>query len=208
MPVNRLRLSFYPRPPRGGRPALRLGELFGIKVSTHVLLAEDDTPEDIGYTEFQGFYPRPPRGGRHKPQIIIHREIMFLPTSSSRRTTRLAYSTFGTTTCFYPRPPRGGRPCLCAKRRLLTPFLPTSSSRRTTICAGMPVNRLSFYPRPPRGGRPRWRTWTDGDERFYPRPPRGGRPSLIVSIGVTFVFLPTSSSRRTTSARSDYGGRF
>ena len=80
-------IDFYPRPPRGGRPACF--------ASHNVFLLFLSTPSARRATSKSGeqcqtekyFYPRPPRGGRPNAQ---------------RRTKNLGY--------FYPRPPRGGRP--------------------------------------------------------------------------------------------------
>ena len=147
--------NFYPRPPRGGRPAsgLRDGEIFH-------------------------FYPRPPRGGRHsnwvrfltKRIISIHalREegdqfffdraraaLQFLSTPSARRATiqksevsavekisihalreegdiskKSRYKTRKAN--FYPRPPRGGRRVRCPSLSGKEIFLSTPSARRAT----------------------------------------------------------------------------
>ena len=56
--------NFYPRPPRGGRPAV---------VCESMLLSY--------------FYPRPPRGGRPKTISILHGRTIFLSTPSARRAT-------------------------------------------------------------------------------------------------------------------------
>ena len=79
--------NFYPRPPRGGRPRLRVLDPFVLEISIHALREEgDDDPADdripivvisihalreegdAGREGRRGrpgnFYPRPPRGGR------------------------------------------------------------------------------------------------------------------------------------------------
>ena len=56
---------FYPRPPRGGRPYVRLYET----------RKEND------------FYPRPPRGGRPPVLAIDRSTVKFLSTPSARRAT-------------------------------------------------------------------------------------------------------------------------
>ena len=55
---------FYPRPPRGGRPAgLGFQQLLR-DISIHALREEGDQPLcGVGARPFD-FYPRPPRGGR------------------------------------------------------------------------------------------------------------------------------------------------
>ena len=191
-------LYFYPRPPRGGRPAQ---------------LSPAQHP--------QHFYPRPPRGGRHSFQNPGVPPYEFLSTPSARRATQhslatvihirisihalreegdaLRTPTITTTSDFYPRPPRGGRPLLRAERSI----------------------SMYFYPRPPRGGRrppPAERLQhrpisihalrEEGDTtaplilptgaNFYPRPPRGGRPEGCHIGSRPWVFLSTPSARRAT----------
>ena len=80
---------FYPRPPRGGRPAVR------------------DRPGGIR----GNFYPRPPRGGRHRAVVRDHECRGFLSTPSARRATYVTLQLRSFATYFYPRPPRGGRRC-------------------------------------------------------------------------------------------------
>ena len=81
-----MRLNFYPRPPRGGRPRLPISLYLSMVISIHALREEGDPPchrrfgsskisihalREEGDAERQGrqqgrrdFYPRPPRGGR------------------------------------------------------------------------------------------------------------------------------------------------
>ena len=122
--------NFYPRPPRGGRPAAIAGRC----------RAAD-------------FYPRPPRGGRRavggvivrRSRISIHALREEGDQVAHRRRGRAGISihalreegdgnrprhTAGHSD-FYPRPPRGGR---------------LSGSVLYWSC-------INFYPRPPRGGR-------------------------------------------------------
>ena len=190
---------FYPRPPRGGRPA---------RTPTPTLEIH--------------FYPRPPRGGRHEIAVMngslkaflstpsarratliiasvgVYRAV-FLSTPSARRATADPRGTVPTLIDFYPRPPRGGRPMALTESLLPSAFLSTPSARRATRSDhGQQPERPHFYPRPPRGGR-RWRSGScrspsqisihalreEGDPddpsrscgscHFYPRPPRGGR---------------------------------
>ena len=109
-PHRRERPNFYPRPPRGGRPA-----------TTHTAASP------VFY-----FYPRPPRGGRLRGEMgnltpgtisihalreegdcdIISRDAyarLFLSTPSARRATAPLSSSRSRLCNFYPRPPRGGR---------------------------------------------------------------------------------------------------
>ena len=128
-----IRLYFYPRPPRGGRPIDQQAEIDSYLISIHALREEGDLMMLCSSVS----------------------AILFLSTPSARRATRprsfpkKVYSISihalreeGDTTHegirydladFYPRPPRGGRlPILraCLVRCL---FLSTPSARRATI---------------------------------------------------------------------------
>ena len=169
---------FYPRPPRGGRPA----------------------PHATAAPTAKNFYPRPPRGGRrfnHYQRnscttISIHalREegdlwaicsrsarVPFLSTPSARRATYLLKVIKYNLDNFYPRPPRGGRPrppSFVSRSRI---FLSTPSARRATRDSFLHcLHHLDFYPRPPRGGR------------------RGARRE----VWRQYIFLSTPSARRAT----------
>ena len=218
------RQNFYPRPPRGGRPAQKAlpcrSVLFLSTPSARRATVTDGRPRSAE----PNFYPRPPRGGRR-------------PEEGSR--SHMAEY-------FYPRPPRGGRRGADGGVFALDLFLSTPSARRATGITSPPrPTAWYFYPRPPRGGRqqhPRqpcdgcfisihalreegdwngvsWRCW---QRNFYPRPPRGGRPadgrvtvtcdrisihalreegddaakSYILAL---FEFLSTPSARRATA---------
>ena len=80
--------NFYPRPPRGGRPA----RLWLMQPS------------------WTNFYPRPPRGGRRGTDTGPRCIHLFLSTPSARRATRHLRPFNALRLHFYPRPPRGGRP--------------------------------------------------------------------------------------------------
>ena len=82
-----LATDFYPRPPRGGRPA-RNAEATSWRTD---------------------FYPRPPRGGRRSQHRPVPTPSRFLSTPSARRATVTRHTNAAWTTYFYPRPPRGGR---------------------------------------------------------------------------------------------------
>ena len=125
--------NFYPRPPRGERPAppchdgrRRLflstpsarratlerpaaARLTGISI--HALREEGDCPTDDTAVAVDYFYPRPPRGGR-LPFLLRDVVRRFISIHALREegdvhgllaVCRPVY--------FYPRPPRGGRRC-------------------------------------------------------------------------------------------------
>ena len=124
---------FYPRPPRGGRPAVYNAMLTASQfLSTPSARRATFTsaPRAAGTTNF---YPRPPRGGRQVLPGDTAKVQLFLSTPSARRATCCTLLAGTPFTHFYPRPPRGGRRPTTRKR-----------SRESR----------NFYPRPPRGGRP------------------------------------------------------
>ena len=190
--------NFYPRPPRGGRPAatkpppfrwrflstpsarrataLRCWHSFEFHISIHALREEGDRYNNRMPRRAGDFYPRPPRGGR--PALV-----------------RFAKAQLD----FYPRPPRGGRPSSPGRTPVDTEFLSTPSARRATRCElGLTDEQVQFL------STPSARRATSGDRLFdhageisihalreegdgqgsrgcpasiyfYPRPPRGGR---------------------------------
>ena len=60
--------DFYPRPPRGGRPAGGPGSFHGRQISIHALREEGDNTLAARSARARYFYPRPPRGGRRSLQ--------------------------------------------------------------------------------------------------------------------------------------------
>ena len=168
---------FYPRPPRGGRPAIVGGGVQIAEISIHALREEGDLPWQGPVSCPCYFYPRPPRGGRPAQLFQIFDVREFLSTPSARRATRRYAAACGGAEIsihalreegdcikpgqpphqqdFYPRPPRGGR----RGGDIIEPgaftFLSTPSARRATLCARVcNLFKRNFYPRPPRGGRP------------------------------------------------------
>ena len=146
--------NFYPRPPRGGRPAKDSRLAFSLYISIHALREEGDT---------------------RLMDCPAYRDA-FLSTPSARRATKPRRRTEQQLQYFYPRPPRGGRPITkpCSSKLLV--FLSTPSARRATqfvrfmilfhvisihalreegdIATSLRVSPMqNFYPRPPRGGR-------------------------------------------------------
>ena len=111
--------NFYPRPPRGGRPALPPGLSSPRYISIHALREEGD--------------------GAAVRVLALHSQ--FLSTPSARRATCNVDNLVVGLINFYPRPPRGGRPAMNASIKAIELFLSTPSARRATLyCKGhMPV---------------------------------------------------------------------
>ena len=193
---------FYPRPPRGGRPACasmsfitvspflstpsarratqqQQGQRQGLQISIHALREEGDASYHASFLRKSYFYPRPPRGGRQGyrgPETTdeyISIHALREEGDQLKKAKITIYSSY-----FYPRPPRGGRP----RGR-------GSGSGR----------KKDFYPRPPRGGRPPGSIARGRPCDFYPRPPRGGRLQRVIDCVQLFQFLSTPSARRATA---------
>ena len=215
-------MNFNPRPPRGGRPALKAAMPAAQKfqstpsarratkqpvfsnnrriISIHALREEGD---GILYSPNEARLHISIHALREEGDpnfcLISSGSWSFQSTPSARRAT--CYSTAGSKnpTNFNPRPPRGGR-----RKRLLLLF-----------CL------QDFNPRPPRGGRQPWhrsiftspkfqstpsaRRATHGCcstmvsvDNFNPRPPRGGRLTDLDILFNAPIFQSTPSARRAT----------
>ena len=79
--------NFYPRPPRGGRPARYPFLIASVTISIHALREEGDLPCTMPCVTYR----------------------LFLSTPSARRATVSALFASVAKHDFYPRPPRGGR---------------------------------------------------------------------------------------------------
>ena len=147
---------FYPRPPRGGRPAGPVVFHHTSIISIHALREEGDreagTVEPLTYQFLSTPSARRATGGRAAPAKILRN--------------------------FYPRPPRGGRRAVTFITAAEVLFLSTPSARRATG-KERPLSRLpsiSIHALREEGDQTA-PSWTRGPSaNFYPRPPRGGRP--------------------------------
>ena len=146
---------FYPRPPRGGRPAGVRRAVVADVISIRALREEGDRPQAQVQSKADNFYPRPPRGGRRSAPSGRRSNSAFLSTPSARRATRLcvdvvhhgvaisihalreegdaaAARATARPANFYPRHPRGGRQFAKAVSLEAIKFLSTPSARRAT----------------------------------------------------------------------------
>ena len=78
---------FYPRPPRGGRPAASGLYKTTVDISIHALREEGDITTGLSGSKVLHFYPRPPRGGRQYSGAGRPPLNTFLSTPSARRAT-------------------------------------------------------------------------------------------------------------------------
>ena len=125
--------NFYPRPPRGGRPAEDGANriLITFLSTPSARRATSDTKTTLRTRTFLST-PSARRAtlrAASRPQ----RTISFLSTPSARRATPFRRPRGSRTRNFYPRPPRGGRPRSCTGRAAHRPFLSTPSARRATL---------------------------------------------------------------------------
>ncbi len=126
--------NFYPRPPRGGRPADTIQLFDKLLISTHALREEGDI---------------------HK-QGLEAIERRFLPTPSARRATHCGPDGPREGVNFYPRPPRGGRQtAICISGTPAINFYPRPPRGGRPQQDRQHQGGDDFYPRPPRGGRRR-----------------------------------------------------
>ena len=123
--------NFYPRPPRGGRPALGKPVLPIESISIHALREEGDHDVVfVGECNFISIHALREEGDW---QIVCRfgQSLQFLSTPSARRATDVVLISGA----FFK-------------------FLSTPSARRATLLSGVGRSgSLDFYPRPPRGGR-------------------------------------------------------
>ena len=171
--------NFYPRPPRGGRPAPRYASnLFHVFLSTPSARRATLLGHPAGGRDGD-FYPRPPRGGRPCNWWLRSVNATFLSTPSARRATieggNSIHFQFG--------------------------FLSTPSARRATEGGNSIHFQFGFLSTPSaRRATQRHRAADTAVTDFYPRPPRGGRPLIRELQYLSGVFLSTPSARRATTA--------
>ena len=106
---------FYPRPPRGGRPASQQYALALHIISIHALREEGDakiSDTTLGRDVFLST-PSARRATAHKS--VERKSAPFLSTPSARRATSSPPPGHRWSRYFYPRPPRGGRPSSTTK---------------------------------------------------------------------------------------------
>ena len=127
---------FYPRPPGGGRPAMRDPIASSSCISIHALRVEGDSGICVTSITTSYFYPRPPGGGR---QAIMDGTKMVRVD-------------------FYPRPPGGGRQGKSTMARPQKDFYPRPPGGGRRLRCRSRRGSKNFYPRPPGGGRQQKRT--------------------------------------------------
>ena len=146
--------DFYPRPPRGGRPAGRTYGQQVLFISIHALREEGDLRKTVDRPEPSGFLSTP-----SARRATLTRETRRVPWEISIHALREEGDRCCQKYCpgcryFYPRPPRGGRLLRGELEPIGFLFLSTPSARRAThLGEAPPVCSRYFYPRPPRGGR-------------------------------------------------------
>ena len=134
--VRLLRVDFYPRPPRGGRPILQHWSREDMQfLSTPSARRATFGPFSGKMFSLISIHALREEGDRNTP-APQHTARLFLSTPSARRATppeALRPWLFG---YFYPRPPRGGRPFVDKEFSAVWIFLSTPSARRATTRSG------------------------------------------------------------------------
>ena len=189
-----MRVSFNPRPPRGGRHGTHERLPRRQPVSIHAPRAEGDVEGIVRCVAHRSFNPRPPRGGRRDTGVqrphLVNVSIHAPRAEGDRRTRRPSVYWL----CFNPRPPRGGRPDARGAYTRTERFQSTPPARRATRQSrdsaddgvvsihapraegdtGSPPRRACrtcFNPRPPRGGRLLWPIIDMAPREFQSTPP-------------------------------------
>ena len=156
---------FYPRPPRGGRPAARVRVAGVHRISIHALREEGDALRHVAV-------------GCCGISIHALREEGDI-TASFSRISKIY---------FYPRPPRGGRLATHQYCNDAEPFLSTPSARRATCPAALPQHHLPISIHALREeGDVSFPASCRDRKNFYPRPPRGGRPRPLMATSAPFT---------------------
>ena len=177
--------NFYPRPPRGGRPAFRDSLTITNKISIHALREEGDS-----------FLEK-----------VLSGFVLFLSTPSARRATQTQRLGDTDGADFYPRPPRGGRPpgmpCVSQWVGISIHALREEGDH---LCDGIYHHLHHFYPRPPRGGR--HAKYFKGKEyiKFLSTPSARRATNVDYGAKVGFLFLSTPSARRATEILTNFFG--
>ena len=169
--------DFYPRPPRGGRPAsvlpwVHASRFLSTPSARRATRAVIETAQAL-----KNFYPRPPRGGRRRPSV------------SSLQTCD-----------FYPRPPRGGRRTVPGITGDVDLFLSTPSARRATSNGLLNVGgqAISIHALREEGDTPRLPRKRVQQE-FLSTPSARRATRFRRKTAAPIPFLSTPSARRATT---------
>ena len=170
--------DFYPRPPRGGRPAdgYLFSDQYGFLSTPSARRATDCFAVYVSLCRIS-IHALREEGDNYAPLLCL-----LVPY-------------------FYPRPPRGGRPTTSGMGVSKTQFLSTPSARRATwSCRDTAQSPTISIHALREEGDVFQRVWHPGLSDFYPRPPRGGRPLCILALQHRVGFLSTPSARRATGS--------
>ena len=204
--AGKLKLNFYPRPPRGGRPSQFGKSTSSQSISIHALREEGDLQKHgfkrrlvISIHALREEGDVQPRCAGLVPGISIHalreegdvqgawnrRERVLISIHALREEgDPVPHAAAGCCRYFYPRPPRGGRRVI---------FFMASVSN-------------DFYPRPPRGGRPELQCCCTKRRIFLSTPSARRATSFTLAPPSSSKFLSTPSARRATSTTSPRPG--
>ena len=146
--------DFYPRPPRGGRQGVQLGDYHTLKFLSTPSARRATQLSHHSPSMTANFYPRPPRGGRHLPAREENQAKIFLSTPSARRATLTSCekSRWRKISIHALREEGDDKTSLFERFQIISIHaLREEGDLRIFM---LPPLILYFYPRPPRGGRP------------------------------------------------------
>ena len=199
---------FYPRPPRGGRPARGPSRRGCRSISIHALREEGDfSLSGVTFVHFD-FYPRPPRGGRPSAKREAPTSGEFLSTPSARRATAAGLHRDAVVAISIHALREEGDSSQILIRVFPMVFLSTPSARRATECYWQ-IDRafeISIHALREEGDSG-MRSGALNRSNFYPRPPRGGRRGRVTRWTLLRKFLSTPSARRATAHIRDTRAR-
>ena len=152
LPVSRCTsfttFDFYPRPPRGGRPAHEQPVQRAVRfLSTPSARRATGTMKNLHVPIQISIHALREEGDRIWSRLAESRK-RFLSTPSARRATPAVPATRSASSYFYPRPPRGGRPLQGLDLVRLIIFLSTPSARRATFSCVKPEFLRRFLSTP------------------------------------------------------------
>ena len=191
--------NFYPRSPRGERPAYTQRQIQLTEISIHAPREGSDAPACGFLTTCRYFYPRSPRGERLYAAALQGMFGVFLSTLPARGATEEA-SELIQAICISIHAPREGsdRPNSC---RLPAGFISIHAPREGSDASPRHGHKTDqhFYPRSPRGERLQLCVQLVRDYRISIHAPREGSDVEFQGCGlVVHQFLSTLPARGAT----------
>ena len=169
--------DFYPRPPRGGRQGVQLGDYHTLKFLSTPSARRATQLSHHSPSMTANFYPRPPRGGRHLPAREENQAKIFLSTPSARRATLTSCekSRWRKISIHALREEGDDKTSLFERFQIISIHALREEGDKT--CSTFLGLRLISIHALREEGDQQYKRHRKMPPNFYPRPPRGGRPS-------------------------------